>query len=337
METRFSSTVLHQPTGLSHRRFEPLFLHYAAILETLRATHARILPRAASASKQAKLQEDSEHTHHNAAIIQAASRARESIDLDTALAVTPLSEQSSMATYWVHEDNLMNLQILLLRHTSNRAAEGIELSDRSRSSTESSLGHGFTHGENYGSIICDDLIRFAKRRSSETVKDVESQTGKVPQNCAVNIRFSSSPNALVAIKSDGDFIKADMSKKSVYKLLTIPNSASESPNGSDHGTQATAWISRNPDTEPLVRISSNRTQFIGLKNSAQSGTWAPLDNDIVMRICSREALASDEDFLEVGNIGFSNGKPFPHAILEVRAEGDESRGLIKMLDQSHLV
>lgn len=73
---------------------------------------------------------------------------------------------------------------------------------------------------------------------------------------------------------------------------------------------------------------------MGLGNNESGGVWATLDQNVCMRRCSAETLNANGDKLALIEGG---AETFPHAVLEVRYEGERAPKLVAALDESHLV
>ncbi|KAG8528101.1 uncharacterized protein KY384_007017 [Bacidia gigantensis] len=339
---RFVALIFDPPTSLFNQDFEPLFLRYTAIIGILRGSPAILLQNTQSDSRYKKISNSvgkrSPAETLGATTLHEASQNHDPLVLDISLATTPLSSRTTKAAYWIHRDNLINAEIFLLRHLSHRSATRYQSPNRkSPASSHSSLQHTSTDSPNYGFVICDDSMRFAKRQSGETVDDIENQIGQASQKAAASIRFSRASEAVLAIQDGHTFFQEEMQKKAVRTLWNSTTPESGSSEDDSPSSNLRQWISNNPKVEPLVKVSSHRTQFLGLDNSACEGVWVTLDNAVTLISCSRQSLVTDKSTLELGKDSLADVQQFPHAILEIRIEGTCYAGLTEALDRSHLV
>lgn len=294
------------------------------------------------------------------------------IDVDTALAVLPLGRRAGKASYWIHPDNLVEIHILLLQFTRLwkpvTSAMLTDASSSTRSSRKSSInsrgtGVGGSPEDEIGVIICDDLQSFAKRRSATTISDSESFPGNTAEKAAASIRYASKGDAVVVVgTSPIEFPdwpiavatpgvqKAWFKRKGLRDLFDIDTdsslarirSGSSELTGSTEADQRQSvdairtWVANHQEVRPLVQMQLKRSRFVGLGNNESSGVWATLDKDVFMRQCSSKTLDVDQDLLTFGERSPDSNK-FPHAVLEVRYEGEGTTKLITALDESHLV
>jgi len=94
------------------------------------------------------------------------------------------------------------------------------------------------------------------------------------------------------------------------------------------------WLAEHRSAKPIAGAISKRTRFTGLHNNSAGGIWASLDKDV----CLTENLFKDlggDDWTSAARS--EPAKRFPHAILEIRREGNQAISLIQTLDRSHLV
>lgn len=392
---RFQKEVLGRPTGFSRQDFEPLLTQWTEVLAAVRAPfsagvhwEADSVQRKASEvqplerPKTLKLRTDNinntSKTHDkagefltSAADIHAACESGSNIDIDTALAVLPLGRKAGKASYWVHPDNLIEIQVLLLQYTRLRnpvTSPNVKSTSPSPSSSRKGSMTGRSHAfgnkpeDEVGVIICDDLQRFAKRQSAATVGDFENAPGKVAENAAVSVRYASTGEAIVVIGACDDSRDPDpgkrhvvqqsrFKKKALHELFDFnldsaqvrkrprTDSTSSCLTGADEVQgfdSVRLWLTNHPEVKPLVQLQIKRTRFVGLGNSKSDGVWATLDKDILMRESSLSN--SSEEFLSFNDVD-KNSKlsHFPHAVLEVRYEGERASKLITALDDSYLV
>ena len=298
------------------------------------------------------------------------------VDVDTALAVLPLGRAAGKAAYWVHPDNVVELHVLLLQYMRlrNKGNPSTSTSNppSSRSSQKESL-NGRTNGsigafeDEACVIICDDLRRFAEQRSSATINESENVPGATSEAAAASIRYTSKGEAVVVVGTSSDVIykatacgrrrsmqKAKLKHK-YLPLLFVPGKRSWDSSGipapvsdTDEALEDNAdptqsfervrkWLSHHEEVKPLVHLESRRTRFVGLGNNEMRGVWGTLDRDISMRKANLNHSKNAESSANILETFSEETEDFPHAILEIRWEGGAYAGLMRALDESHLV
>ena len=287
------------------------------------------------------------------------------VDVDTALATIPLGKTAGRAAYWIHPENLIQLHVVLLQYSRLRRRNA-EVSSPTSPVSPGSSRRGSVRGsfegrlmgteEEVGTIVCDDPNSFAKRRNNATISEIETLQGTVACAAAASFRYSSMGEAIVSVESltntpntsdvpsNQTMKKAKMKRKVLSQLFDredVTASRSQSHSGLKESKSfdqdfftVRQWLHDHLDIQPLVHIRSKRTRFVGLGNSEVHGTWAVLDKDILTNKSSLDDLdnltnspVSDTGIIEL----------FPHAVLEVRWEGESQPELVKALDESHFV
>ncbi|KAI9849261.1 MAG: hypothetical protein M1837_004720 [Sclerophora amabilis] len=397
LETRFAKEVLGDSPSFSNQAFESLLAQWERVLVTVRAPFDNgVMSDAGSKQNRSQetlvegnkrppeLRDDSPLPAKggtSAAQLHSVAEAGSDTDFDTALALCPLSNSSSKATYWVHVDHIVELQVLLLQYTRLRVTKQ-QRRDASNSVVPSSAVSSHESVENVsmggeaddeaGILVCDDLKRFAKDQSKATVGDVEHGPGRVPENALVSVRWNSNDEAVVALQDTPGSsriddaaellkIKAKLKQKHIKSLfdsksstLSLGQTPSSSGLGKDRQTaqeslsnldDIRSWLAQHREVHPLVEIRSRRTRFAGLANDARRGTWVSLDRSV--RILDPDFQSSPLDSQaslsrEVGrriqerDPSSRKSVNFPHAVLEVRCEGNAEPDLVQKLDRSHL-
>lgn len=379
---RFQREVLGRPSSFSRRDFGPLLAQWSEVLAAVRAPfaagahwHAGSAAQDSSSGSRGhrliKSYSDDDKRIANstkdssAALLHAACESGSSIDVDTALATLPLGLVAGKASYWIHSDNLVEIQVLLLQYTRlcipTTSGNSSQRHSPTRSMSGRSMGAGGGMSENdVGVIICDDLERFAKRRSSATISDTENIPGMSAEKAVTSIRYASKGNAVVVVGTSpglgppsakgiiSGVRKARFKRRALRDLfgsstelsLTRTQSGSSrqsSLSEADHLQDVDSvrkWLDDHREVQPLVQIQFNRSRFVGLGNNVSGGVWATLDQNVCMRRCSSETLNANGVKLALIEGG---AETFPHAVLEVRYEGERAPKLVAALDESHLV
>ena len=254
----------------------------------------------------------------------------------------------------------MQIRVLLLQYTRvqkladpHLVSNGSPSTRSSQSSFVSATGTRSTArpDEEVGLILCDDLQQFARLHSSETISDVEERPGAVSDKAAMVIRHSENGEATVVVRQwpdksqPQDDVPDDappgevvLDRKILPWLFDRAGSGQyKSQAQSNQVSKLRSWLERHPEEKPLVQIQSKRTRFAGLKNCKPNGLWAILDTNIRMQSCSKNILTSSRILARTSDNDCSGITPFPHAVLQVRTEGNANADLIAKLDHSHLV
>ncbi|KAI9709168.1 MAG: hypothetical protein M1812_007753 [Candelaria pacifica] len=381
---RFSKEVLDCPTSFSRRDFEPLLAQWVNVLTAVRApfkdgvtwkgTSSSISSKAPAAQGTKTVEQNAAHstsalskgqrkTMSSATQIHNILEHGSVVDFDTALATSPLGCAAGKATYWVHSDNLVELQVLLLQHMKTPAFQGAascpddldQRASRPNSSASEDLG------DEVGLIAFDDLERFARSQSDASVREGEDTDGRAVHKAAGTARWCDEGEAVVLVRlySDIESQRADNKKRTIIQTAKLKRknvatlfdsnqtaSSAKSPlddtkpsvpalDNQETSTQSIAnvrsWLAEHSRVRPLAQISSRRKRFVGLTNSFTNGKWGALDRDICMEDPTLEPLRNKQNVQSE-----KNSIRFPHAVLEIRWEGESNASLAKVLDRSHL-
>ncbi|KAI9749259.1 MAG: hypothetical protein M4579_006936 [Chaenotheca gracillima] len=381
LELRFTKEVLGNPQSFCKQDFESLLTQWTQVLYAVRAPFEGGVRTESGKVQQDDIKEtpatsppvyagtgremsntfrgvsnpECEHLHMTA-------ESGSDVEFDTALALSSLGTSSNKASYWVHADHLIELQVLLLQYTRmrvaprrrrNSSATSSSRPSRRQSEDRSSKSPTETADDEGGLIICDDLDRFAQDQSKATVNDIEHGIGRVPERAMVSVRWAPNGEAVVALQESPEssetkpsvnkaFRQIKMKKKHVESILPTHSTSNltklptngEGSGGNDQDLQS--WLAGHPSVRPLVEVRSRRLRFVGLGNDDRRGVWATLDRDVTMQkagtVESRRPSGDDtgEEPEELESAAF------PHAILELRCEGDAGLDLLQILDSTHL-
>ncbi|MDI1487312.1 MAG: hypothetical protein OHK93_006581 [Ramalina farinacea] len=360
LDDRFRSQVLNRESSLFNHNFQILLSHYTEILTALRSTHDVTSQATASHSSRRKpstsptQQQPGKQTckPSSAAILYAASHGGNPTDFDAALAIVPLGDNAVRASYWIHVDNLMNIEILVLQHTSHlTAAANSSLNKKSQRHDSDASTRDYTSNEakNHGLIVCDDLQAFSERQGGEIISDMENRPGASNEKAVATIRFCNSDNAIVTVDSlngprigDPDlqtnarYIQSRLKRKAIRRLF-LPGHDTDCECTDHDLANLNKWFADHPRVKPLVKITSTRSRFQGLGDSLdEKGAWATLDRNIAMERCTQADLATRKSMFSVQSVRDDGAQRFPHAVLEVHCENGGGSSLLKALDGSHL-
>ena len=290
------------------------------------------------------------------------------LDLDAALATVPLCPSAGTAAYWVHPDDVIELQVLLLKHMRLESQRRSAYSSNHPSSSDQSSERVANSYEDTRSIQTDDIIGFTVLDKVE--RFINRQSGVVMseknlQNAAATIRHSSSGEAILVVRASAESVgqesqsrsplyqKTKMKRKHLESLfdpcmsrMSIHEPSEAEPAISKQRTYSAQdlgsireWFAQNSDVRPLVDLQYRRTRFIGVGNKITCGFWATLDRDIKMeKVCSGQRgtlnnapLSTDCDNERLDAV------QFPYAVLDIRWEDSKGYSLAEALDKSHLV
>ncbi|KAL8732586.1 MAG: hypothetical protein Q9181_003884 [Wetmoreana brouardii] len=386
LETRFRKKVLDKPATFSNKDFQPLLTQYTDVLAAVRVifqqgtnappaqlaingnfstnrTSTRI-QKSAEQTKASATHVCSNTTASSASKIQKACQEGSEIDFDTALATSPLGKSGGKASYWIHPDHLVELHVLLLQYTRLRKTTspnvatpaGIESRHQVRKESTNGNGNGLVSGgeDDAGLVVCDDLEKFARRRSSAPISDAEESVGKVPEKAAMTVRYSSTGKAVLAIdvsasdtpeaKALTSFRVVKVKSKDVRHMFDFEEPQCRTDKllreadseDSEHPDSIRKWLTDNPEVQPLVQLQCKRTRFVGLKNGEADGIWATLDRDILMKQTPEGFFTSKGGGPAFGDADHNDLVNFPFAVLEVRFEGGLQADLLDALDKTHL-
>ena len=208
--------VLSHDTSFVNRSLVSALAHYNELLAAARAASFSSEPPGSLKPRSIAVDHSHEqnvtNSHSTAADIQYAYENGTDVDLDTALAVLPQDQGAGRACYWVHNDNLLQIQILLLRYTRSRknqvctSAPTPSSLRASRHGSCSSLASVPMPQSNQkaGTIVCDELERFVECRSGATLSDSESESERDLRKPAATIRYSSNGEAVLTIGTSSD-------------------------------------------------------------------------------------------------------------------------------------
>ncbi|KAF2004945.1 hypothetical protein P154DRAFT_425413 [Amniculicola lignicola CBS 123094] len=345
LEQRFKEDVSSDPDSFFELDLGYLLDQYIDVLGALRASVSG--GPSNSPPEHGKSQSSADR-------IARASVEGSDLDFDVALSITPLGQRGGRAVYWVHVDNILEVSVLLLEHlrlrtdpTSTVSTTSSPYATPQRRKSSITADKQLSNEGDCGLIVLDDPESYARKHNSTTIGFGEETTGAIPTRAIDHARWTSSGDAALVVglqanRSSPDSDKVQIAKLERKCLASILNSSTQEdivPESSgtqkqaDDSAGAQRWLAEHTNVKPVVGICSKRTRFIGLDNSPAGGLWATLDREIFMKESLYETLKSNDWLAAARDEAFT----FPHAILEVRREGNQSASLMKILDNSHLV
>ncbi|GAM82916.1 hypothetical protein ANO11243_009020 [Dothideomycetidae sp. 11243] len=339
---RFDAEVRQRPTSFSQTDLRPLLQSYEELLHAVRMLHQQ---GKSGQNTQTDLYIDQppQKTIAASCLRQAQVVVDEGVrvDFDNLLATMPVSESGKEASFWVHPENVVELQILLLQYTRsfNTFRRSSATSTHIPSPTSPTQAWPDASHPDTFDIIADDAQQYLLRRIAEPVSEVGSRIQKAAlharsvlvddvalltwakdshaektevQTCALKQKF---------VQSILDPSRGVLSRKASLPHLCL-DGPQESPEESIKELQR--WIKQHSGVRPIAAINSQRARFFKMSNKSSGVVVAALDQSIQFQ----SGISTQPD---------KQAKTFPYAVLSLRQEGANVVDLIKVLDNSHLV
>lgn len=355
LTTRFIP-VLEQPTSFRRIDFEKNVLELSDLLVVVRSGFdsfklAAVTNQQNRPSKESPLKHSMTFDSSNSQTFTAESHAY----IDTALAMSsPAANGGGKATFWVHYDHLIEVQVLLMKYLTLQ----ITPSPSSVPSTpigrrDSWLGSVWKDDETRV-VVLDDLESFSDVQGTATIAEV-SRAGP---RTAGQVRWCSRDQDAVVVVSDasssilnggnansGETLEVKLKRKHVQGLFEtgsarLPTNTNFEITNAEDGLALEGikdWLRRHRNVMPLVKLLTKRTRFADTPGG--SPVWALLDWDIRMiKICMGMEWMNDPEENDPGR-GLRNRTmmDFPHAVLEVHWEGEQVPEFLRELESSHMV
>lgn len=213
-----------------------------------------------------------------------------------------------------------------------------------RHSSAANIDPYFGNEDMTGLVVLDHAEAFAFKQNASTVGAAEEMQGGIGIKAAAQVRCTSGQAAVVVCTEADTQSSSPCNAKTVKMeprylksfLDTSVDEGSVRPSCSpkENVPAIRQWLTEHPSTKPIAGALVKRTRFTGLHNNSAGGIWATLDRDICLTDKLFQDLG-DEDWTSAARSEAT--KRFPHAILEIRREGNQAMSLIQTLDRSHLV
>jgi len=388
---RVEREILGRPSSFSHQTFESSLTAWTDALASVRAPftpeglrkiageskeHVATMATPTPARIDVPKRDDTREAHEtpvkfssSVAQLHDAAELGTGLDLDAALATVPLGKSAGTAAYWVHPDNLVELQVFLLQHmrlqsrrkpsnSSECPTSFGQFGETSESSHENPRSSRTE--DDIGHIVLGNIDCFTERESGLVMSE------KSLQNAPASIRYCASGAAIAFVRvsigctdpevesMDPLFRRAKTKMKYLENLLDpcvsgflshepfkeVKNGTSKQGLCSGQDLESIReWFAQHPDVRPLVDVQSRRTRLIGVGNNTTHGFWATLDRAITMKRRGSRQLGISADFTPPNTCGDERTEAvrFPYAVLELRWEETKGDDLAQALDNSHLV
>ena len=280
LERRFQRHVLDRPKSFTNKNFLLSLALYNKVLADIRLAGT---PNTSLVKHQTRYSQAGELISSRAAELKDAFERGTDAEMDTAFAMLPLGPQAITACYWIHPENLFQLQVLLLRHARSRKNQ-ISVSTPSQTSSrpsrqgsisESGSSTTIQSGSEACCIACDDLPSFAKRQSSATIDDAESAGGRFLHYSIASIYLSSTGDAVVVVgappeaKPENDdtrrlpcFLTTKVRRKALRRLFDAASFAKDSSglegqSDPTQNSQSSALVNKSPLVDTYLNITSD--------------------------------------------------------------------------------
>lgn len=331
LEDRLREDVLDDPKSFTKLDLGPLLDDYSSTLQQIRTLYETKIQQ--GSGQDAQLESKPTLGSSTISKLQSAVESGSKVDFDTAIATVPLGESGTFASYFVHPENVVELQVLLLQHARYylaRSRSNSVSTPISASPTSDRFSQNVLEDADYFALEADDAERFAREQNTLTIKEREHRPGTTPQRAKLCARWNHDEDAMVASRSEsGQSQLASLKKKHVYALFdrTSDFQCKKAVTFADAEQSVQAVrrdVESDPSVQPLYSYASSRSRFLGMNNGQQKVVLATLDTGI-----------TNQKVVD----GKATGKklPFPFAVLLVRQEGASAGGFLAALDQSHLV
>jgi SPX domain protein involved in polyphosphate accumulation len=349
---RFNLEIVEAPHSFLQTDLAAALDHWSSLLHGIRT--AMSVRRAISQAPSPQIvgrQSSSEVSKR----INDAIRSNSDVEFDTVFTYSPIGTEGSRAVYWIHTEQLVELQVLLLSHTRtalSRPATSNGPPVSPQRGTFSRRDSGIERTADHGFVVMDNAESLAQKQNSVSISDSERAYTQPQLQPAATLMWASSNEAIFCIadhftkNTEEGFNTATRIKKKHFNALidvrTPFNQHSsgsstpvlgESPKTMANVERARGWLNDRREVKPLVAVATKRSRFSTFPTSKDHGQWCILDTDIFMRPISTEDFADKNWYSTLSQ----DAVEFPYAVLEVRQEGVNDLDLIKILDESHLV
>nr|POE85518.1 hypothetical protein CFP56_43834 [Quercus suber] len=324
LEERFKEEVLEDPKSFTNLDLGPLLDDYSLTLKSVRTLYEERVQQNPARGVKANQRSPSSSVIE---LLLNATKSSSKLDLDTAMLMTPLGSNGILARYFVHPENIIELQLVLLQHTSFFGARSRSNSVHSPIST-TSVNDGVPSSKpDYFELAADDLGRFANEENAMTVNEREVSAGALPQRVQYSARWAGDDEAAITARtSNHDIRRVDIKQKHLAALFNRQEDFPPKKNVvvNPEVLEIRRVVEKASNIQALYLLSACRTRFVGLSNNASNVMLATLDTSV----CFQDPKNSQ------GHLSVKTA--FPFAVLSIRQEGPATGALVSILDHSHL-
>lgn len=328
LEDRFREEVLDDPKSFTKLDLGYLLDDYSTTRQSIRTLYdSQVHQAAGGKAPEVKTEHGSSSSIKQ---LQEAVESGSKVFFDTNIATVPLGQDGTFASYFVHPENIIELQMLLLQHARFYLSRSRQNSVRTPISSQPqtpTFPGAVPDVADYHMLVADNLERFTKEQSGITVNDREHKLGSYPQGAQAAVRWALDGDALACLRSKSGRTKsAYLKKKHIHDFFDPQAEFSAQREEADTTERVEGLrdeLLKN-STKPLFHYSCSRSRLIGLDDNAEGLVLATLDSGIVIE----KAGETEQE---------RTRSTFPFALLLVRQEGKPRSGLLAALDKSHLV
>ncbi|KAM0715468.1 hypothetical protein Q7P37_008966 [Cladosporium fusiforme] len=326
LEDRVRTEVLDDPKSFTKYDLGPLLDEYSGTLHDIRALYEARLQQAASNKPNARASTPNSESP-TIARLQASLATGSRTDFDTTFETAPLGSAGTLASYFVHPDNIVELHVLLLQHLRYLSKFSSSLSSTPVAHSPHSDGHKTLQDRHRDHFVlaADSPDRFIQEQSALTVDEREHNAGSTVQRTKLCARWNNEEDAIAAAKIGATDVSTYSLKAKHVDAFFDKTSPFIPRRESMKGTETELSTVRDVLTgdehvQSLYSMSSNRSRFVALGNSLSNLVLASLDSNI-----------------SFDSANIKGGKSsFPFAVLQVRQEGNIDSSILNLLDNSHL-
>jgi heme/copper-type cytochrome/quinol oxidase subunit 4 len=327
LEVRFRDEVLDDPKGFTKLDLGPMLDQYSETLQDIRSLYEDRIKQTAGY----KGQKVASPTPRPSVIDQLHDGLRNSsrVEFDTAIATVPLGVDGEIANYFVHPENVVELQVLLLQYLRYYTSRSRSSSTATplAPSTPTAFSGSAARDPDYFIPVADNRERFAQEQSAVTVNQREHTPGRPPQMAKAFVRWNNSEDAILTARTESAKTKSvSFKRKHLDSLFArdTPLPKKEEVRDCDELVIIRNQLLKDANVHPLYKLSSSRSRFASINDGPNSLSLATLDTSISMQGVN-QATKNDEP------------SDFPFAVLQVRKEGPNATNLLSTLESSHLV
>ena len=328
LEDRFREEVLDDPKSFTKLDLGYLLDEYSTTRQSIRTLYDNQVHQAAGGQRPEV--KTSQAGSSSIKQLQEAVESGSKVYFDTNIATVPIGQDGTFASYFVHPENIIELQMLLLQHSRyylSRSRQNSVRTPVSSSPQTPTFPGAIPAVADYHMLVADNLERFTKEQSGITVDDREHKMGSYPQGAQAAVRWAQDGDALACLRSkSGKTKSAYLKKKHIHDFFDPQAEFSAEREEADTTERVEGLrdeLLKN-DTKPLFHYSCSRSRLVGLDDNAQGVVLATLDSGIVIE----KAGETEQERTK---------SAFPFALLLVRQEGKPKSGLLAALDKSYLV
>ena len=265
-------------------------------------------------------------------------RDEDPASFDIAFSMAPLTSGETVASYWTHNDNLLQLQVLLLKYTGLQFPENPSPRPSSRSSCypfdASNACSSIANVNNYIQMtICCNADQVASRTSAMANRSLKHSSEQAIPGPFTTVSI---PDLLQLQKAARDH------EYQTTDAMTRPQDPMSGKNLSrtilkylqDQAPVSTRHLMQGPNFPlsmvPVAVVRQQRQRFSGFQNDAHSHIFATLDHNISYEKVHTNANAFNTE------AGGDLSESFAHAVLTLRFKGQGPQSLIDALEETHL-